>query len=116
MATTKDLVRDKLDLKAAQEIRDALAKIIGQSLNPSTQSTSEKLREFAFWVIQQAEKDGITLSEDDYAELIKAIAQVDLGFRVKFLLAELIGQQKASSEWSAGVSTMRQYTFIERND
>ena len=102
------------DLETARQINDNLRHLIQQAMDPrSSRPTPLWLREFTLWVQRRAEEDGIVLSEEDYVDLIDAVARVELGSRVGSWISELIDLRGGEREWSGGMATLRQYTFVK---
>lgn len=102
------------DLETARQVHAGLRHLVKQAMDPSsTDSTSTALREFTLWIERQAEEDGIVLSEDDYVDLIDAVARVELGSKVGLLISQLMGLPREADEWSGGMATMRRLTLVE---
>ena len=102
------------DLETARRINDGLRHLIQQTMDPrSPGPTFLPLREFTVWVARRAEEEGIVLSEDDYVDLIDAVARVELGSRVGSWVSQLIDLPKDEGEWSSGMTALLQYTLIE---
>lgn len=102
------------DLETARRIDDGLRHLVQQTMDArSSRPAPLWLREFTLWVQRRAEEDGIVLSDEDYVDLIDAVARVELGCRVGSWISELIDLRGDEREWSGGMAALRQYTFVE---
>ncbi len=100
------------ELETAHRVHDEVKRLIAQAMNPGrAASTSAALRDFVLWVMRRAEEDGVVLSENDYVELVDAIARVDVAHRVGSLISELFDLPGEGYQWSGRVASMRHLTF-----
>ena len=107
------------DVDTARQVHDVLRRMIARAMSPSRgRRTTDLLRELAVGVIRQAESDGVVLSEDDYIELIEALAKTEMAIHVSSWIgswvSEMIDPPEPSLHWSGGMAMMRHYTLMER--
>ena len=97
-----------VDLEAAHRVYDEVKRAIGRSVDPSGDPVclAATIRKVAAEFTEEAQKQGVVLSEDDYAELAEAVMKAELASHIRIWLSRIFGQSEQSTV-SSGMFAVR---------